>query len=104
MLAVVPALRAWTEQAQTEQSAKEQYNQVLKEYQKLLTDTIKTIQDAQAKGDKAPVPMYPPDATSFAKRRLEIAEKNPKDAVAFDALLWREKLGQSGRHRRQGSH
>jgi hypothetical protein len=88
LLAVVPALGALHVNAQADQTPKEQYTAISQdfvkeqiEWQKLYT-AAKTDEERKELLDKRPT------TGPTAEKMLQLAEKYPKDAVAFDALAW----------------
>jgi thiol-disulfide isomerase/thioredoxin len=67
----------------------EQYQALDKEYRKASEDFRKALADAETREEKQKVVQqkapYPED---FAQRFMELAEKNPNDPAAVDALVW----------------
>jgi hypothetical protein len=94
LLICVPAVQALAEpqdkpQPDTPQSPGEQYKAVLKELQAAQAEIIKKYREAKTEEEKEQaLASYRKVPESFAPRVLDIAEKNPKEAVALDALLW----------------
>lgn len=87
LLALLPALQA-QDKAEKKPPA-EQYQALVKEFDTAQKDFQKAIREAKTPKDKQKVfqEKYPrPD--KFAERFLELAEKNPKDPAAIDALGW----------------
>src|SRR5579875_3095706 len=89
VLLALPALANQDKSKDKEKTPKEQYKALLKEQ----SDAMTAFQQAYSKAktqeerDKIFKEKYPkPD--KIAPRMLELAEKNPKDPVAFDALTW----------------
>ncbi len=75
----------------------EQYKALVKEY----ADAMKAFQDAYtaAKTDEEREKVFEekyPKPAKLAPKFLELAEKNPKDPVAFDALAWIATNGSRG--------
>ncbi len=75
-------------QTQPDKSAKEQYNAVVQEYQKAQDEFFKLLREAKTDEEQQKAIENRPNTDQFATRMLEIAQKNPKDAVAVDALVW----------------
>lgn len=87
LLALLPALQA--NDKPKKQTPAQQYQALQKEYQTAQQEFQKAFQEAktQQEKQKAFQDKYPrPD--KFAPRFLELAEKNPKDPAAVDALAW----------------
>jgi hypothetical protein len=87
LLALMPALQA-RDKPKTPAPA-QQYQALVKEYQAAQMEFQKAYTDAKTPQDKQKVlqDKYPqPD--KFAPRFLEVAEKNPQDPAALDALVW----------------
>jgi hypothetical protein len=89
LLLVLPAARADDKPKDKPLTPQEQYKALLKEQQ----DAMKAYQDAFQKATtaeekrKVREEMYPKPEKA-APKFLELAEKNPKAAVAVDALVW----------------
>jgi len=88
LLAVVPALGPLKANLQPDKTPKEQYDAVLKDYQKAQTDYTKLLSDAKTDEELKQAYAKRPDPAVFARQVLAIAEKNPKDEAAFEALVW----------------
>jgi len=98
LLAVAPALGPLHASAQQEQKQEqekkqdqtpaEQYAAVLGDFQTAQKEYLKLLQDAKTPEDRKEALKKRPDPAKFASRMIDIAEKNPKDDVAFDALAW----------------
>lgn len=87
LLALLPALQA-RGKPETPTPA-QQYQGLLKEYNMVMMEFQKAYREAKTPEDKQKVfqEKYPqPDR--FAPRFLEIAEKDPKDPIAVNALVW----------------
>jgi hypothetical protein len=87
LLALMPALQA-RDKPKTPAPA-QQYQALVKEYRAAQMEFQKAYTDAKTPQDKQKVlqDKYPqPD--KFAPRFLEVAEKNPQDPAALDALVW----------------
>ena len=89
LLLALPALSNQDKTKDKERTPQEQYKALLKEQ----SDAMRAFSQAYSKAkteeerDKIFKEKYPkPD--KIAPRMLELAEKNPKDPVAFDALSW----------------
>ena len=87
LLVFVPALVALDDKKEPG-TPKEQYNALLKEYQKAQTDFSKSYREAKTDEERRKAIEQMPNPQKFASRFLAIAAKNPKDPVAFDALVW----------------
>jgi hypothetical protein len=89
LLAFVPASGA-LDNPQPDKAAtpKEQYDAILKEYAQKQTEFMKSYQQAKTDEERRKLLESRPSPEPYAKQFLEIGEKNPKDAVAVDALLW----------------
>jgi hypothetical protein len=83
------ALVVWASALPALDNPAEDYKALAKEYQdardafRKAYDEAKTDEEQQKAFEK----LYP-DAEKYAERFLALAEKNPKDAVAIDALVW----------------
>jgi hypothetical protein len=75
----------------------EQYQALEKEYNQAQEEFSRAYQDAKTKEErsKAFEEKYP-KPEKFVPRFLELAQKNPTDPVAFDALLWVVSNGRGG--------
>jgi hypothetical protein len=89
LLLAVPALADQDQRKDEPATPAEQYRALLKEYQDAQEAFQKAYQEAKTDAeretafhDKSPQPQ------KFAPKFLELAEKNPKDPVAVDALIW----------------
>jgi hypothetical protein len=70
-------------------SPAQQYQALIKEYGDAMTAFSKAYQDAKTAEDKQKVVREKyPNRDQFSAKFLALAEKNPKDAVAIDALTW----------------
>jgi hypothetical protein len=69
--------------------AAEQYQALLQDFQKAEQEFTKAYRDAKTDDDRQKVikEKYPA-LQKFPARFLELAQKNPKDPVALDAVLW----------------
>jgi hypothetical protein len=88
LLLATPAL--WAEDKPKDKPAMpaEQYQALLKEYQEALTVFQGLLQDAKTTEEKQKLVAEKAPKQKFAPKFLELAEKNPKDPIALDALLW----------------
>lgn len=87
LLALLPAL--WASEKPENQTPSEQYQALVKEYNKAQQEYQKALKGVKTREERQKVfnEKYPrPD--KFASRFLEVAEKNPKDPAAVDALVW----------------
>jgi hypothetical protein len=84
-----PALGAADKPKEEPATPAQQYQALQKEYSDALTDFSKAYQAAKTQEERNKIfqEKYP-NAAKFAPRFLALAEKNPKDAVAVDALVW----------------
>ncbi|HZU36961.1 MAG TPA: hypothetical protein VFA18_13665, partial [Gemmataceae bacterium] len=65
------------------------YQVLLKEYSEAQQKFFKEYQEAKTQAEKQKVLQERrPDVNQFAAKFMELAEKNPKDPAALDALLW----------------
>jgi hypothetical protein len=88
LLALPPA---WAEDKPKDppQTPKEQYAALVKEYSEAQQAFFKVLQEAKTPEERAKVMAEKqPKPETYAPKFLELAEKNPKDPVAFDALTW----------------
>jgi hypothetical protein len=89
VLLALPALAHQDKTKDKSMSPQEQYKALLKEQ----SDAMRAFQQAfqkaktEAERDKVRKEKYP-NPNKIAPRMLELAEKNPKDPVAVDALMW----------------
>jgi len=97
MLLALPALANQDKTKDKPMTPQEQYKALLKEQ----SDAMQEFQQAYSKAktqeerDKISNEKYPnPD--KIAPKMVELAEKNPKDPVAFDALVWVMTNGRRG--------
>jgi len=86
LLLAWPLLQAQEKPKEPPASPAEQYQTLLKDFAKAQSDFFKAYQEAGSAEEKAKLlkEKYP----DFAPQFLELAEKNPKDPVALDALVW----------------
>jgi hypothetical protein len=71
------------------QSPAEQVKAIIKEYQDAQADFSKAYQEAKTEEEREKIVKEKyPKAEKFAPRLLAVAEKNPKDPGALDALIW----------------
>jgi bacterioferritin (cytochrome b1) len=88
LLAVVPALWALDNELQQDKSAREQYKSIVDAYQKQQNDFMTLLREAKTIEEQKKALEKRPDQEKLVKQMMEVAEKNAKDPVAFDALLW----------------
>jgi hypothetical protein len=88
LLLATPAL--WAEDKPKDKPATpaEQYQALLKEYQEAMTVYQGALKDAKTPDEHQKIIAEKFPKQKFAPRFLDLAEKNPKDPVALDALLW----------------
>src|SRR5262245_57703424 len=96
LLVFVPALAALDDKKDPA-PPKEQYDTLLKEYQTAQKDFSKAYQAAKTDEERRKAIEQMPNPQKLAPRFLEIAEKNPKDPVAVDALVWVVTNGRGGK-------
>ena len=78
-------------------SPSDQYRALLKEYQAAMEDFTKVYRDARTDEERREVfDRKFPRPQRFAVRFLELAEKNPQDPAALDALIWVASFSPSG--------
>jgi hypothetical protein len=66
----------------------EQYKALIKEYQETQQTFFQALQAAKTDAERTKVMEKRPKPGKFTPRFLELAEKNPKHPIAFDALSW----------------
>jgi hypothetical protein len=87
LLVLLPALQAGDKPEK--QTPAQQYQALVKEFRKATEEYPKALANAKTREEKQKVfqEKFPwPD--KFAPRFLELAEKNPKNPAAVDALVW----------------
>lgn len=77
-------------------SATEAYQALVKEHEAAQQEFSKVYSAAKTDEERQKVMVKYPDAQKFAGRFLALAEKNPKDPSAIDALVWVATRGRSG--------
>ncbi|HXG09531.1 MAG TPA: hypothetical protein VNK04_07055 [Gemmataceae bacterium] len=87
LLVFVPALVALDDKKEPG-TPKQQYDAVMQEYRKVYSEHLNRLRLAKTQEERRQVEEKAPDLQPFAARFLEVAEKNPKDPVAVEALLW----------------
>jgi len=87
LLALVPALRALDEPKKPPTPA-EQVRALEREFREQQAAFQKAYREAKTQEEKQKVAEKYPHPAKFAPRFLEVAEKNPKDPAAVDALVW----------------
>jgi hypothetical protein len=93
LLLLLPALWADDDKQKKDPPAKpatpaEQFEALAKEFQKAQQDWQKEYQAAKTAAERRELLNKRPKPDPYTGRMLELAEKNSKDAVAFDALAW----------------
>lgn len=84
-----PALRAEDKpQDKNKPSPQDQFRALVKEYSEAQQEYFKAMREAKSDADRQKALEKNPKAEKFAPRFLELAEKNPKEPVAVDALVW----------------
>jgi thiol-disulfide isomerase/thioredoxin len=88
-LALVPALRAadQTNPATTDSPA-EQFKTLDKEFQDAYKEFRKAYQEAEGRAEKMKVYREKNPTPKYLDKFIELAEKDPKDAVAADCVVW----------------
>jgi hypothetical protein len=87
LLVLLPALQA--RDKPEKQTPAQQYQKLEKEHEKAQTDFRKALANAKTPEDRRKViEEKNPNPINFASSFLELAEKNPKDPAAMDALIW----------------
>jgi len=89
LLAFTPALMALDDAKEKPKTPLGAYQELAKEYQKAMDELRKEFQEA--KTDEAKQKLYEKyrqNITTSAGRFLELAQKDPKDAAAVEALVW----------------
>jgi AhpC/TSA family len=66
----------------------EQYRQIISEQERARQDFMKAYREAKTDADRQKAFEKYPNPQKVSGRMLEIAEKNPKDDAAVDALVW----------------
>jgi hypothetical protein len=89
VMLALPALAADDKPKDKPQTPKEQYQALVKEYNDAMQEFQKAYGAAKTQEERNKVfnEKYP-KADKLAPKFLELAEKNPKDPAAVDALLW----------------
>ncbi|MBI3852957.1 MAG: redoxin domain-containing protein [Verrucomicrobia bacterium] len=72
------------------------YATLEKEFQAAQQEYFKAYGAAKTDAERQQVAVKYPDSQMFAARFLELAEKNPKDPAAVDALVWVATRGRAG--------
>jgi hypothetical protein len=88
LLLATPALRAEDKPKDKPATPAEQYQALLKEYQEAMTAFQGLLKDAKTPEEQQKLIAEKAPKQKFAPKFLELAEKNPKDPIALDALLW----------------
>jgi len=73
---------------QSEQTARQQYNTILADFKKAEADYKALLADAVTADERKEAQSKKPNPVDYAERMFRIANDSPKDAVAYDALLW----------------
>jgi hypothetical protein len=90
LLALVPALQS-QDKAGKPATPAEQYKAILADYERAVADFRKALSSAKTPQEQQKVfeeKQPEKKREAFAARFLKLAETNPKDPVAVDALLW----------------
>src|SRR5579859_6386441 len=86
LLLAFPALRA--EDKDKAPTPREQYAALIKEYLQTQQAYFSAMRAAKTAEERQKAAEKSPKADKFAAKFLELAEKNAKDPVAVDAMLW----------------
>jgi hypothetical protein len=97
LLLAIPA--AWAEDKPKDKppTPAEQYKALLKEYQDAMNAYFAEVRKAQTPEERLKAYEKFPKADKLAPKLLALAEKNPKDPIALDALIWVMANGNSRR-------
>lgn len=87
-LFALPVLQADDKPKDEPKSPKEQYDALVKDFSTQQREVIAQLQKTKGEEQKKLLPKYYGLGTEFAERFYKLAEDNPKDAVATDALFW----------------
>jgi hypothetical protein len=89
VLLLLPALPAAGGEDKPKQTPEEQYQALVKEYQDKVQAFQKALQDASTPLERQKaIQEKNPQPNKYAPKFLALAEKNPKDPVAPEALAW----------------
>jgi hypothetical protein len=88
LLLAIPALRAAGQPKDKPTTPAEQYKALLKEDQTWLKAYWDALRTAKTEGEKQTIAREKYPNTELALKFAALAEKNPKDPVAVDALIW----------------
>jgi hypothetical protein len=89
LVLVIPALRAEDKPKEKPATPAEQYKALLAEHQKALQVYMDAVKKAKTPEERNKVYQEKyPKADKLAPKFLALAEKNPKDSIAVDALIW----------------
>ncbi|MGH7171966.1 MAG: hypothetical protein ACRELG_16955, partial [Gemmataceae bacterium] len=87
LLVLMSALQARDKPEST--TPEQQYQKLVKEYDTAREEFQKAYKQAKTPQDRSKVIQEKyPQPEKFAPRFLKLAEKNPKDPAALDALIW----------------
>jgi len=86
LLLLLPALQAWDKPEK--QTPAQQYQALEMEHQTAEMEFRKDLAKLRNNEDRRKLVQEKSPRDHFAPRFLELAEKNPKDAAAVDALVW----------------
>jgi hypothetical protein len=97
LLAFLPALPAQDDSKDKQGTPKEQFEALKKEMDKAREADIKALQSAKTDEERRKgLAAYLKTPEAYVGKALELAEKNPKDPAAFDALVWIAENGGTG--------
>ncbi len=88
LLLALPALRADDKPKDEPKSPKAHYEALVAEFTQQQREIIAQIQKAKGEEQQKLLPKYYGLGTEFADKFIKLAENNPKDPVATDALFW----------------
>ncbi|GAC1447715.1 MAG: hypothetical protein NVSMB9_30200 [Isosphaeraceae bacterium] len=88
ILAFTPALQALDEPPETKTTARQRYEALFQEHQKAMQSFSDAYQKAKTEEEKAKIGNTYPDVRLYTGRFMAIADADPGDPAAVDALIW----------------
>ncbi len=88
VLLLLPALPAAGAEDKPKDTPADQYQALVKQYQDDMNAFMKDYRSAKTQEERQKAFEKYPQPDKLAPKFLELAEKNPKDPAALDALLW----------------
>jgi hypothetical protein len=88
LLLALPALQAEDKPVDKPKSPKEQYDTLVKEFTSQQRDIIVQFRKTKGEEQQKLLAKYEGLGTDFAAKFFKLAEDNPKDPIAADALFW----------------